>query len=65
LRDAVYRLQYINMMNDYVMKALHPRHPAKASTEATDALNAEIKAAFESQGTPGTTIDPTDVPQGN
>jgi CubicO group peptidase (beta-lactamase class C family) len=65
LRDAVYRLQYINMMNDYVMKALHPRHPAKASTEATDALNTEIKAAFESQGTPGTTIDPTDVPQGN
>jgi CubicO group peptidase (beta-lactamase class C family) len=65
LRDAVYRLQYINMVNDYVMKALHPRQPAKASTEATAALNAEIKAAFESQGTPGTTVDPTDVPQGN
>jgi CubicO group peptidase (beta-lactamase class C family) len=65
LRDAVYRLQYINMLNDYVMKALHPRNLAKASTEATDALNAEIKAAFESQGTPGTTVDPTDVPQGN
>jgi CubicO group peptidase (beta-lactamase class C family) len=65
LRDAVYRLQYINMINDYVMKALHPRQPAKASTEATDALNAETKAAFESQGTPGTTVDATDVPQGN
>jgi CubicO group peptidase (beta-lactamase class C family) len=65
LRDAVYRLQYINMLNDYVMKALHPRNPVKASPEATDALNTEIKAAFESQGTPGTTVDPTDVPKGN
>ena len=65
LRDGVYRLQYINMLNDYVMKALHPRNPAKASSEATDALNVEIKAAFESQGTPGTKVDPTDVPQGN
>jgi CubicO group peptidase (beta-lactamase class C family) len=65
LRDGVYRLQYINMLNDYVMKALHPRNRAKVSKEATDALNAEIKAAFESQGTPGTTVDPTDIPQGN
>jgi hypothetical protein len=63
LRDAKNLRQFREMVNGYVIPALDNRRRARPSERARTQVRRELAINAQTQGVPGTQVDPTDLPK--
>jgi CubicO group peptidase (beta-lactamase class C family) len=63
LRDAKNLQQFRDMVNGYVIPALDNRRHAQPSRSARAQMRRELAISAQTQGVPGTQVDPTDLPK--
>ncbi|AQG98806.1 serine hydrolase [Burkholderia sp. KK1] len=63
LRDAKNLQQFRHMVNGYVIPALDNRSHAQPSARARAQMDRELAVSAQTEGIPGTQVDPTDRPK--
>lgn len=63
LRHAKNVRVFRDVVNDFVIPALHPKEAVKASDAEHKALTTELALSEKSAGKPGVFVDPTDTPR--